>query len=175
MAAPEHSDGSTLPRFPSALLRGVLPYAEREEVLADLADEYADRLSRQGRWAAGLWLWRQALGSLPALLRRSWWRGWSGWEPRANRWQPGGFGMESWIRDARYGVRRLRTRPTYTLLAVLTLALGVGGTAAIYSIAKRLLLEPLPVRAEEEVAHFWMEGSWSEAEFLALRPEIQGF
>ena len=42
--------------------------------------------------------------------------------------------MESWIRDARYGVRRLSTRPTYTLLAVLTLALGVGGTAAVYSM-----------------------------------------
>ena len=83
--------------------------------------------------------------------------------------------MESWIRDARFAARRLRTRPTFTLLAVLTLALGVGGTAAVYSIAKRLLLEPLPVRAEEEIATFWMEGSWSEAEFLALRPEIQGF
>ena len=175
MADPDQQHNSSLPRLPVALLRGILPYAEREEVLADLADEYAERRQGQGRWAAWLWLWRQALGSLPALLRRSWWRGWTGWEPRANRWQPGGFAMESWIRDARYGVRRLRTRPTYTLLAVLTLALGVGGTAAIYSIAKRLLLEPLPVRAEEEIVNFWMEGSWSEAEFLALRPEIKGF
>jgi putative ABC transport system permease protein len=78
-------------------------------------------------------------------------------------------------RDIKYALRRLRTRPAYALLTVLTLALGVAGTAAVYSVVGKLLLEPLPVRAEQEIAVFWMEGSWSEAEFLALRPEIQGF
>lgn len=38
--------------------------------------------------------------------------------------------LSSWIADAHYGARRLRARPGYALLAVLTLALGVGGTAA---------------------------------------------
>lgn len=83
--------------------------------------------------------------------------------------------FESWGRDLRFALRRLRKRPTYTALTVLTLALGVAGTAAVYSIAKRLLLEPLPVRAEEEIAVFWAEGGWSEAEFLHARPMIQGF
>ena len=41
-------------------------------------------------------------------------------------------------------LRRLRTRPTYTLLAVLTLALGVGGMAAIAGIVRPLLVNPLP-------------------------------
>lgn len=83
--------------------------------------------------------------------------------------------FQGWAKDLKFSLRRLRTRPTYTTLTVLTLALGVAGTAAVYSITKRLLLEPLPARAEEEVAVFWFEGSWSEAEFLHLRPEIEGF
>ncbi|MGH8168849.1 MAG: ABC transporter permease, partial [Woeseiaceae bacterium] len=83
--------------------------------------------------------------------------------------------FENLGRDVKYALRRLRTRRTYALLTVLTLSFGVAGTAAVYSIAGKLLLEPLPVRAEEEVAVFWMERAWSEAEFLALRPEIQGF
>lgn len=175
MASPGHLDRPPLPRLPAALLRGVLPYAERAEVLGDLADEYAHRIARECGMAARIWLWKQTLGSLPSLLRRSVWRGWTGWEPRANRMQPGGWSMESWIRDARFALRRLRTRPTYTLLAVLTLALGVAGTAAVYSIAKRLLLDPLPYEQEEEVVVFWNQFDWSEAEFLYVRPELPLF
>ena len=83
--------------------------------------------------------------------------------------------MESWIMDLRYAVRRLRSRPTYTLLAVLTLALGVGGTAAIFSIVRGLLLEPLPYTREAEVAVFWGPFDWTEEEMLFLRPEVSGF
>jgi len=161
--------------FAISLLRALLPAAERDEVLGDLRDEYEHRRGARGRASAAFWLWRQVLGSAPALLRRSWWRGWTGFEPAANRLLPGGPGMESWIMDMRYAVRRLRSRPTYTLLAVLTLALGVGGTAAIFSIVRGLLLEPLPYTREAEVAVFWAPFSWTEEEFLFLRPEMPGF
>jgi putative ABC transport system permease protein len=83
--------------------------------------------------------------------------------------------FESWTKDVGYALRRLRKRPTYAALTVLTLALGVAGTAAVYSIAKRLLMAPLPYRAEEEVVAFWSGGDWSEAEFLHLRPDLTGF
>jgi putative ABC transport system permease protein len=83
--------------------------------------------------------------------------------------------FESWGKDLRFALRRLRLRPTYTVLTVLTLSLGVAGTASVYSIAKPLLLDPLPVRAEEEVAVFWQRLSWSEAEFEYLRPQVEGF
>ncbi len=162
-------------RLAASVLRALLPAAEQDEVLGDLGDEYAHRRSTRGRVAAALWLWRQVLGSTPALLRRSWWRGWTGFEPAANRLLPGGPGMESWIMDLRYAVRRLRSRPAYTLLAVLTLALGVGGTAAIFSIVRGLLLEPLPFTREEEVAVFWNPFDWTEAELLHLRPDFPGF
>jgi putative ABC transport system permease protein len=164
------------PRGPAAaLFRSLLPHAEREEVLGDLACEYREHLERHGRVVARLWLWRQLLGSVPALIHRSWWRGWTGFEPHASRMRSGGPMFESWIIDARYSARRLASRPTYTLLAVLTLALGAAGTAAIFSIVKTLLLEPLPIARESEVGVFWMPGSWKDAEFVHLRPRFPGF
>jgi predicted permease len=143
-------------------------------VLADLADEFLAREAERGRPAARRWLWGQVLSSLPALLRRSWWRGWTGFEPQANRMQTGGPPMESWIMDARFVARRLASRPGYAILAVLTLALGVGGTAAIYGVARKFLLDPLPYAREQELAVFWNKFDWSEAEFLYIG-EFPGF
>ena len=161
---------SRLPRLPAAILRALLPLAERDEVLGDVRAEFEQRAAARGGAHARRWLWGQLLGSIPALVRRSWWRGWSGFEPRANALRPGGPTMESWILDLRYSLRRLRTRPTYALLAVLTLALGVGGTAAISGIVRALLVDPLPYRAEEELAMFWNPFDWNAQEFLHLRP-----
>ncbi|MDQ3605176.1 MAG: ADOP family duplicated permease [Gemmatimonadota bacterium] len=168
-------DEVQLPRLPAALLRRLLPYAERDEVLGDLAAEHRVRVQSSGRIAASGWVWRQVLASVPALARRGWWRGWSGFEPQANRYRPGGGMFENGVKDIKFSLRRLQRRPTYTALTVLTLALGVAGTAAVFGIAKRLLLEPLPYRAEEEVAIFWNQGDWRESEFLYLRPEMEGF
>jgi predicted permease len=158
-----------------ALLSAMLPRAERDEVLADLTAEYDEHVVAEGPAAARRWLWRQALRSAPALLGWSWWRGWTGFEPRANVFRPGGPMLRSWIADARYAARRLRTRPGYTFLAVLTLALGIGGTAAAFGIARPLIVDPLPYRNANEVASFWMPGWWTEEEFLHLRGRIPGF
>ena len=54
--------------------------------------------------------------------------------------------FESLAIDAKFALRRLHRRRTYTLLTVLTLALGVAGTAAVFGIARRLLLDPLSAR-----------------------------
>ncbi len=167
-----------LPRLPfpiSAIFRTLLPLAERDEVVADLRDEYARRAATYGRAAARRWIWRETLGSLPALARRIWWRGMTGFEPRANRMRPGGPMFESWIIDSRYAVRRLLRRPTYAMLSVLTLALGAGGTAAIFSVVRTLLLEPLPIAHEEQVGVLWFPYSWNESEFLYLRGNFAGF
>jgi putative ABC transport system permease protein len=164
-----------MPRLPATLLRILLPHAEREEVVSELGAEYGERARLRGRWSAWWWLWRQVLGSVPVLVRGGWWRGWTGFEPRANRWRPGGALMEGWAKDVKYTARRLKRRPTYGALTILTLTLGVAGTAAVFSIVRGLLLEPLPVVAEEEVVVFWQEGSWSMAEFAFLRPQMEGF
>jgi predicted permease len=83
--------------------------------------------------------------------------------------------MDTLTRDLRYAFRRLRARPIYALITVLTLAIGVGGTAAIFSIMQGILLKPLPFTAQSEVAVFWNQFDWSEREFLTLRPEWPGF
>jgi predicted permease len=158
-----------------ALLRALLPRAERDEVLADLSAEYARHSAARGPAAARRWLWRQAFRSAPALLGWTWWRGWTGFEPRANAFRPGGSMLQNLFADARYAARRLRARPVYLLVTVLTLGLGIGGTAAVYGIARPLLFEPLPFAAEQEIGTFWMPLSWTEEEFLFLRERIPGF
>ena len=47
--------------------------------------------------------------------------------------------------------------------------------AAVYGIARTILLDPLPYAAEEEIATFWAPFDWSEEEFLHLRGRIPGF
>ena len=158
-----------------AIVRALIPYAERDEVIEDLTTEHAQRVVEHGRLAATLWLWRQLIASAPAFASRTLWRGWTGFEPQANRLQTGGLFVESWIMDLRYSARRLATRPTYTLLVVLTLALGAGGTAAVFSIVRALLLDPLPVAREQEIVVLWFGGSWTEQEFLHFRPDFPGF
>ena len=165
----------SLPRVPMALLRALLPAGERDEVLEDVAAEHATLVMSHGHAAARRWVWRQALQSAPALLRWSWWRGWTGFEPRANAFRPGDSMLSNWFTDARYAARRLRTRPAYTIVAVLTLALGIGGTAAVYGIARPLIFDPLPYANADSVATFWFTGSWTEEEFTHLRGRIPGF
>jgi predicted permease len=83
--------------------------------------------------------------------------------------------FESWIIDFRHAGRRLRARPTFAAVAVLTIALGAAGSAAIFSIVRALLLDPLPIAQEEQVGVLWFQASWREEEFLGLRPDFLGF
>lgn len=164
-----------LPPLARALLGAALHGAEREEVLNDMAEEFAGRAQRAGPLAARLWLWRQVANSLPSMVTRGWFRGTTGFESEAHRMKGGALALESWIMDARFALRSLRARPLYLALAVLTLGLGIGGTTAVYGIARAVLLNPLPYAASHELVAFWNTYDWSEAEMAYLRPEWPGF
>ena len=63
--------------------------------------------------------------------------------------------MESIIKDLQQGIRGLLKRPAFTLIAVVTLALGIGANTAIFSVVNELLLRPLPYRDAERVVTLW--------------------
>jgi putative ABC transport system permease protein len=59
------------------------------------------------------------------------------------------------VNDLRYAVRNLRTHPTFTSVAVLTIALGVGSVTAIFSVVDAVLLQGLPFEAPEDLVQIW--------------------
>ena len=63
--------------------------------------------------------------------------------------------VDSLFADLRYAARRLRAAPGFTAVTVLTLALGIGGTTAIFSAVSPILFEPLPYPDAGHVAMVW--------------------
>ena len=62
--------------------------------------------------------------------------------------------VESMVQDIRYGVRQIRNSPGFSIVAILSLTLGIGANTAIFTLLNAILLRPLPVHNPEELQLF---------------------
>ena len=116
----------------------LIPRAEREFVLGDLQETFG----RSGTLRFALELIRAALACHLASTRTL----------RLASPLPR---VSSAMTDFRYALRQLKRSPGFVFLAVLTLALGIGGTTAIYSVISPVLFEPLPYPHPERIVTLW--------------------
>jgi putative ABC transport system permease protein len=138
------------PRLLRRLTGWLVPPELRQSYFDDLDEAWRGDATRPGSMPARIWYLRQTVTGLAPLVRL-----------RARRVldditrRPRGILMDALLSDVRYAARLLVRAPGFTLAAVLTLALGIGANTAIFTVAWRLVLQPLPYPAADRLVQVW--------------------
>ncbi len=132
--------GSFLLRLAAPLVPSDLRRDWLREWQAEL--QYAlDRQSRVGRRPSQVHA-RLAIRCLGALVHAAW--------LRVDRWR-----FEMLLQDLKYAVRTLTRKPAYAAMTVLTLAIGIGANATIFSAVRAVLFRPLPFPSSESIVQIY--------------------
>lgn len=83
--------------------------------------------------------------------------------------------IESTWRDARHAARALVHAPVFTIVALLTVALGTGANTAVYSVVSGVLVRPLPFASPERLASIWPSSTVSNAELEYIQQHTRAF
>jgi len=89
--------------------------------------------------------------------------------------------MDGLVRELRYAFRGLARTPAFSAAAILALALGIGGSSAIFSVLENVLLKPLPVPEPDRLMRLYevlpnaRPGPWSDPDYLDLARENEAF
>jgi putative ABC transport system permease protein len=141
------------PRLVRGLLRWVVPDGEADIVDGELREGFARRVESDGVGSARRWYRRQVWGfGLRAFaVHKS-----TGTEGETMGWTMGS--MDEVARDVRWALRSLKRRPTFTAVAVATLALGIGANSAIFTLVSAHFLAPLPYDQSDDLVLLWETG-----------------
>src|ERR1051326_6051834 len=74
--------------------------------------------------------------------------------------------MDGFLQDVKYGVRMLLKRPGFTLVAVLSLTLGIGANTTIFTIAKALFLQTVPVKDPDTLIVLYASRQHGKQQFV---------
>lgn len=129
------------PRVAQWIISVASPVAEREFLLGDIEEQFAERAGEDPA-AARRWYWRQAKRTLAHRLGRP-----TGTPARRSL----RVRIENTWQDARYAGRSLRRSPGFVVVATITLALGIGANAMIYAVVDGVLIRGLPFEDAERL------------------------
>ncbi|MGH9747198.1 MAG: ABC transporter permease [Candidatus Acidiferrales bacterium] len=81
--------------------------------------------------------------------------------------------LHALAQDLRYGIRMLARNPGFALVAILTLALGIGANAAVFSVINTVLLRPLPLPDSRQLAVVFRKNVHAERSWAVAYPDLQ--